>query len=157
MNQMACLDLASLQQQSSPGLVAWSKRLGPAFVKQHKFVLGAIMLTTRSIITGGLLSIALSQVPWKLNRPLTVMHACPFRWGWFIFGCAFMVAVFASLLLDGSKAVERRDSTILSFYNSIVLSLVVLWTAYPIVWALGEGLNLISSDVEVCAHVHAVA
>lgn len=73
------------------------------------------------------------------------------RWGWFIFGCAFMVAVFAALFVDGSKAVERRDSSLLGFYNTTVLGLVVLWTAYPIVWALGEGLNYISSDVEVCS------
>ena len=72
-----------------------------------------------------------------------------FRWGWFVIGCFFMVAVFVSLFADGAQAVQRRDSSLLAFYNSTVLGLVVLWTLYPIVWALGEGTNYITSDAEV--------
>lgn len=60
-----------------------------------------------------------------------------------------MLAIFVVLFLDGVKYVEKRDSNLLSFYNSVVLGLVVLWTAYPIVWALGEGTQYISSDTEV--------
>ncbi|KAK9803063.1 hypothetical protein WJX73_005282 [Symbiochloris irregularis] len=71
------------------------------------------------------------------------------RWGWFALGCFFMIAIFVSLFVDGAKAVAKRDNSLSSFYNSTVLGLVILWTAYPIVWAFGEGTNQISSDVEV--------
>ena len=55
------------------------------------------------------------------------------RWGWFLVGCVFMAAIFVILYQDGGKYVAARDSSMSGFYNTLVLSLVVLWTAYPVV------------------------
>lgn len=70
------------------------------------------------------------------------------RWGWFALGCIFMLAIFYQLLGETRAAVEKRDSSLVGFYNSLVLGLAALWTAYPIVWALAEGTNYISANVE---------
>ena len=68
-----------------------------------------------------------------------------------------MVAIFITLFVDGTKAVQKRDSNLLNFYNSVVLGLIVLWTCYPIVWALGEGKNIITSDTEVRLHCKSIS
>ena len=73
---------------------------------------------------------AVSHCPETIH--LNVPHC---RWGWFIVGCLFMGAIFVILYNDGGKYVAARDSSMVGFYNTLVLSLIVLWTAYPIVWA----------------------
>lgn len=74
------------------------------------------------------------------------------RWGWYAFGCIFMVAIFYTLLTEGKELLEQRDSALTGFYTTLTWSLVALWTAYPIVWALAEGTNYISANVEVYAY-----
>ena len=60
-----------------------------------------------------------------------------------------MAAIFVILFQDGKKYLADRDSSLLGFYNNLVLTLVVLWTCYPIVWAFSEGTNTLSSNTEV--------
>jgi bacteriorhodopsin len=74
------------------------------------------------------------------------------RWGWFVFGCIFMVAIFYFLLTEGQLNVAQRDRSLVALYTSSTWGLVLLWTAYPIVWALAEGTNYISADVEAFAY-----
>ena len=71
------------------------------------------------------------------------------RWGFFTLGCIFMAAIFVILFQDGKKYLADRDSSMLGFYNNLVLTLIVLWTCYPIVWAFSEGTNTLSSNTEV--------
>ena len=82
--------------------------------------------------------------------PSGTSHGCGCcRWGFFIFGCVFMAGIFVILYTDGKSYLAQRDSSMVGFYNSLVLTLIVLWTLYPVVWAFSEGTNTISSNKEV--------
>ena len=41
----------------------------------------------------------------------------------------FLQAIFYQLLGETRAAVEKRDSSLVGFYNSLVLGLAALWTA----------------------------
>lgn len=55
------------------------------------------------------------------------------------------------LLTAGRTAANARGATVSKFYTSITLYTLVLWTAYPIIWALGDGSRRISVDAEIIA------
>jgi bacteriorhodopsin len=75
-----------------------------------------------------------------------------FKWGWFFAGCLFMVFVLVGLLKNGRESAFRRNSDIGNLYSGLSISLLVLWCAYPIVWAASEGKAVISSDKEVLCY-----
>ena len=47
-----------------------------------------------------------------------------------------MAAIFVIIGVDGQKYVNARDSSISGFYQTLVLTLVVLWSFYPLVCTL---------------------
>lgn len=71
------------------------------------------------------------------------------QWVWFTVGCIAMVAVFVGLLVPGKKCAFARSDSVGKSYTGLVISLLVLWTAYPIVFALAEGTGKISPNKEV--------
>lgn len=71
-----------------------------------------------------------------------------FKWGWYLFGCAALLVVAHGLLVIGRQGANNRSPKIGKLYSGLTGYLLVLWVVYPIVWALAEGTDRISSDKE---------
>jgi len=71
------------------------------------------------------------------------------QWVWFVIGCIAMVAVFVGLLGPGRKNAMARSDSVAKSYTGLVGFLLVLWTLYPIVFALAEGTGKITPNKEV--------
>jgi bacteriorhodopsin len=71
------------------------------------------------------------------------------QWVWFTIGCVAMLAVFYGLLGPGRQMAYGRSDTVGRSYTGLVVYLLVLWTLYPIVFALAEGTGKITPDKEV--------
>ena len=63
-----------------------------------------------------------------------------------------MAAIFVILYQDGTKYVEARDSSMSGFYQTVVLSLVVLWTCYPVVrpWCMALHFWAAEACMQLC-------
>lgn len=73
------------------------------------------------------------------------------KWGYYTMGCvAFIIIVW--ILAGGRKTAKAKDAKTATFYGAIGLFTVVLWTLYPIVWALGDGSRVLSVDSEIIAY-----
>jgi bacteriorhodopsin len=59
-----------------------------------------------------------------------------------------------SLRLDGTltPAAKERPRKTRGLFTLLSVMTLILWTAYPIVFALGEGTNKISADAEIIAY-----
>ncbi|KAI9799894.1 MAG: hypothetical protein M1833_003816 [Piccolia ochrophora] len=74
------------------------------------------------------------------------------KWGYYAIACiAFLVVIFV-LAVTGRRTVAARDSKVSTFFASISLFTLVIWTIYPIVWGLGEGAQVIGVDAEIVAY-----
>ena len=62
---------------------------------------------------------------------------------------AFFLGVLYDLLTSGREAAQEIGGEVESKYNILGLGTVLLWTVYPVVWVLAEGLDKISVDQEV--------
>ena len=71
------------------------------------------------------------------------------KWGWFAFSMAFFIGVLYDLLTSGLEASKEIGGEVESKYKILGLGTVALWSAYPVVWVLAEGLDKISVDQEV--------
>lgn len=61
-----------------------------------------------------------------------------------------MVVIFYMLAGIGRKRVdELKTETYKNRYNLLMLMTVILWTAYPAVWAAAEGTGAIGPDIEI--------
>lgn len=71
------------------------------------------------------------------------------RWIFFAISVASMLYVFWSLVGSGRSYAALRSQKVGSLFNSLSLSLLVVWSLYAVTFVLGEGHSLISSDSEV--------
>jgi len=69
------------------------------------------------------------------------------RWGWFSLGCVAFMPVLWLILFDFQRYIKVRPE-INRAYQTQVWYLAILWILYPIVWGLGTGAQVISTDAE---------
>jgi len=74
------------------------------------------------------------------------------RWGLYTFSCLFFLWVLYGLIITGRRTSKLRGDRVSSAYVGLSLYTVLLWTAYPVVWALAEGTNFLSVDQEILAY-----
>jgi bacteriorhodopsin len=74
------------------------------------------------------------------------------KWGWYAIACIAYLVVVYQLAVGGRATVANKDSKTKAFYASIAGFTLILWTIYPIIWALSEGAHIISVDAEVVAY-----
>lgn len=74
------------------------------------------------------------------------------KWGYYAIACAAYLVIIYVLATSGRRNAAARDSKTSTFYNSIALFTLVIWTAYPIVWGLGDGARHLSVDAEIIAY-----
>ena len=70
--------------------------------------------------------------------------------------CALFAFIIYDLLVT-CKNSSKQNATVNDKYTKLAGFLIVLWIAYPIVWALCEGQELISVDAEVCLNIESSA
>jgi len=78
-------------------------------------------------------------------------HTATQKWGWYAIGDIAYIWILYVLLTTGRQSAHAKGSTVSKFYTSITVYTLVLWTAYPIIWALADGSRRISVDAEIVA------
>jgi len=73
-------------------------------------------------------------------------------WGWYAWACIAYLVIIYQLAFNGREAVANKDSKTKTFYASIAGFTLIVWTIYPIVWALSEGAHIINVDSEIIAY-----
>lgn len=74
------------------------------------------------------------------------------KWGWFIMGDVALVVIIYNLFIGARRTASARDASVGQLFNSLAIYTIVLWTAYPIVWGIGDGARKISIDSEVLSY-----
>ncbi|KAI5926983.1 hypothetical protein F4810DRAFT_651658 [Camillea tinctor] len=73
-------------------------------------------------------------------------------WGWFAFSCIAYLNIVYQLGYKGRHAVSTKDTRTKSFFGAISLFTLLLWTIYPIIWAVTGGSRLVNVDGEIIAY-----
>jgi len=74
------------------------------------------------------------------------------KWGWYAWACIAYLVIVYQLASAGRAAVANKDSKTKAFYGSIAGFTLIVWTVYPIIWALSEGAHIIGVDAEILAY-----
>ncbi|OTA70242.1 putative opsin-1 [Hypoxylon sp. EC38] len=73
-------------------------------------------------------------------------------WGWYAIACIAYLNVVYQVAYKGRYAISSKDNKTRVFFASISLFILLLWTAYPIIWAVAAGARLINIDGEIIAY-----
>jgi len=74
------------------------------------------------------------------------------KWGWYAMACVAYLVIVYQLAIPGRRAVLAKDSKTAKLFAAIGGFTVVVWTLYPIVWAIGDGARKWSVDSEIIAY-----
>lgn len=71
------------------------------------------------------------------------------KWGFFTFSCVAFLFVVWHLVSSGRSNAFLRGPKVGGLYNQVSLVLIVVWTLYPVAFALCEGTGKLSADKEI--------
>ncbi|EPQ28855.1 uncharacterized protein PFL1_03658 [Pseudozyma flocculosa PF-1] len=71
------------------------------------------------------------------------------KWGFFAFSCIALVWIIIQLVTSGRSTAFHRGPKVGGLYNQVSLALVVVWSLYPVAFALCEGTGKLSADKEI--------
>jgi bacteriorhodopsin len=74
------------------------------------------------------------------------------KWGWYAISCFAYLVILWQLVISGRRAVLGKDNSTGKLFASIGGFTLILWTLYPVVWAIGEGTRKWSVDSEIVAY-----
>jgi len=74
------------------------------------------------------------------------------KWGWYAMACVAYIVIVYQLAIPGRRAVASKDGKTAKLFTAIAGFTVVIWTLYPIVWAVGDGARKWSVDGEIIAY-----
>ncbi|KAJ9110256.1 hypothetical protein QFC19_001659 [Naganishia cerealis] len=74
------------------------------------------------------------------------------RWFLYAISCAFYLYVLFTIVVSGRHAASLQSSGVRRIFNVTAGMIIVLWTGYPIIFALTEGKGRISVDAEVISY-----
>jgi len=74
------------------------------------------------------------------------------KWGWYTIACIAYLVIIYQLALNGSQAVSGKDNKTKAFYAAISGFTLILWTVYPIIWAVADGARVANLDTEIIAY-----
>jgi len=74
------------------------------------------------------------------------------KWGWYAISCFAYLVILWQLVVSGRRAVMGKDNSTGKLFASIGGFTLILWTLYPVVWAIGEGTRKWSVDSEIVAY-----
>jgi len=70
-------------------------------------------------------------------------------WGWFAIAILSYLVIIYQLVINGRAAASARGSKVSKFFYSIAGYTILVWTAYPIVWAIADGKRMVSVNTEI--------
>lgn len=71
-------------------------------------------------------------------------------WGWYVMGWVAFLVIIYELGVTGKANAQARGTT--KLFVPLAIYTAVLWTLYPIVWAVADGTRTLSPDWEVVAY-----
>ncbi|ORX38160.1 hypothetical protein BD324DRAFT_577895 [Kockovaella imperatae] len=74
------------------------------------------------------------------------------RWTWFTVSCIGFLVIWYVLITGGLRASKHRPSKTRGLFVLLSIMTFILWAAYPVVFALTEGANMVSVNTEVIAY-----
>ncbi len=96
-----------------------------------------------------LVGVVLADFYMILTGLIANLEAPPMSFVWWIISTGAFVAIFAALLTEFTNSAARRPVRVNSLFKKMRNILLVLWTAYPIIWLVGtEGLAWVPTGVE---------
>jgi len=79
-------------------------------------------------------------------------HGDSQTWGWYTIACiAFLVVVY-QVAQNGTRAVATRDQKTKRFFSLLGGFTLILWSIYPIIWAVADGARILNVDSEIIAY-----
>jgi len=73
-------------------------------------------------------------------------------WGWYTFACIAYLVVVWQLVASGRKFAAAKGANVSKFYNAIMAYTLILWAAYPIVWAISHATHRLTVNSEIIAY-----
>ncbi|CEH14433.1 Rhodopsin, retinal binding site [Ceraceosorus bombacis] len=116
-----------------------------------------LLLTELTFLAGlpaaEIASTVVADVIMIVTGLLAALHpSLRYRWGLFTFSLLAFLFVLYSLVGNARSNAFLRGNKVGTLYNYLSGVLVVAWSAYVVVWVLGEGTGIISADSEVLAY-----
>jgi len=71
------------------------------------------------------------------------------KWSWYTISLLFYVLIIFQLAIPGRRAVKSKGTETKKLFAAIATYTLIVWTLYPVVWALGEGKGNWSVDAGV--------
>jgi len=76
----------------------------------------------------------------------------PQKWGWYTIACIAFLVVIWNLAVNGRAGVRNKHNDVAKFYGAISGYTILVWLAYPIIWAVADGARLLSVNQEIIAY-----
>jgi len=73
----------------------------------------------------------------------------PQKWGWYTIAIISYLVVIWHLAVNGRAQAQAKGQKVGSFFMAIAGFTLIIWTAYPIVWAIAAGSRRVSVDAEI--------
>jgi len=74
------------------------------------------------------------------------------KWGWYTIACIAFLWIIYSLLVTGLSTARVKSKAVSNFYTMIAGYTLIIWLAYPIIWAVADGTRHLSVDGEIIAY-----
>jgi len=74
------------------------------------------------------------------------------KWGWYTIACIAFLVIIWHLVVNGRAGVKNKSSNVAKLYAGISLYTILVWTAYPIIWAVADGARILSVNQEIIAY-----
>jgi len=79
-------------------------------------------------------------------------HSDGQKWGYYAMACVAFLVIVYQLAIPGRRAVSAKDNKTAKLFASLGGFTLLLWTLYPIVWAIGDGARKWNVDTEIIAY-----
>jgi bacteriorhodopsin len=66
--------------------------------------------------------------------------------------CIAYVWILYTLLVTGRRSAGARGASVSKFFTAIAGYTLILWTAYPVVWAIADGTRRVSVNTEIIVY-----
>lgn len=71
------------------------------------------------------------------------------KWGWFTIACVAYLFVIWHVAVHGARLVRSKGEKVSRLFGGMAAFLFILWTVYPIIWAIGEGIHKTNLDTSI--------
>jgi len=115
-----------------------------------------IILLILSLLAGlngaNILVITVTGLTMAVLALLAALQPRESGWGYFAMACIGFLVVVYQLGWNGRATALTKDSKLAKFYIAIATYTVIIWLAYPIIGAIGQGTQIVSVDHEIIAY-----